>query len=243
MSAVMTNTWVEFPSTRHSLLRGAQDGGRTCQRAAIDHLCQRYRQPVYSFIRRAWSRTAEDAQDLTQAFFLHLIEQDVLSKYDPARGGFRKFLKSVLRHVVADIRDAERAQKRGGGVRRISIEDHDEGSLAQCIEDPRAQNPETAFDATWRREMLGRAMERARHWFASRGRPEKFQAFEILINGGADRPTYADVAGRLGLKESDVRNALFEVRERIRVEARAELAQTVGDSDQLDEEYRELIGE
>jgi RNA polymerase sigma factor (sigma-70 family) len=243
MGAVMTNSWVEFPSTRHSLIRGAKAGGRTCQRTAIDNLCRRYQQPVYSFIRRAWSKSTDDAQDLTQAFFLHLLEKDALAAYDPARGCFRVFLKSILRHVAADIHDAERAKKRGGGARKISLED-DGGDLRlnQCLEDPRALDPEEAFDEAWKREVLERAIERTRAWFASRDWLVKFQVFEATLAGDTERPTYSAIAARFGLRECVVRNHLFEVRERIRAEARAEIAQTVGDERQLEDEYRSLIG-
>jgi RNA polymerase sigma factor (sigma-70 family) len=243
MCDVMTSDAVEFPPTRISLINEAQDGTGGGRHAALDHLCRRYWHPVYCFVRRAWSKSVEDAQDLTQAFFLRLIEQDVLATYVPARGSFRQFLKSVLRHVAADQHDAEKALKRGGGARRISIHGDDgEDRLDAGIEDLRAREPESAFDASWRREALARAAARARAWFASRGRAAKFEVFEASLAGDAERPTYAAIAARFGLTESAVRNALFEVRERIRAEARAEIAQTAHAARQVDDEYRDLIG-
>ena len=238
-----TGHWLDFPPTRVSLILGLRGEAEPGRRAAIERLCSRYWNPVCHYVRRAWSKSESDAQDLTQAFFLHLVEKNALAGYDPARGGFRKYMKSILRHVAADLHDAERAQKRGGRVRRISLEGDDGGGrLAECIEDARASGPERAFDAAWRREILGRAIERARAWFAARGREIKFRVFEATLETGSEPPTYAAIAARLGLKESDVRNHLFEVRERIRCEARAELAASVGGDRHLDDEYRELIG-
>ncbi len=231
-----------FPPTSWSIIAGVRDSSMATRQKALESLCHRYWKPVYHFVRRAWSKSLEDAKDLTQAFFLRLLEGQALRKYQPGRGGFRTYLKVLLRGFSADQNDALQALKRGGGLKPLTL-DGEEVRLAETLQDPHAGDPEKAFDWAWKKAVLDRAIARAREWFASSGRERQFQAFEAYdMAEGGDRPTYAEVAGRLGMSESDVRNHLFSVRERLRSEIRAELSQTVVDMDQLREEWRELFG-
>ncbi len=231
-----------FPPTSWSLIVGVQDSSTMSRQQALESLCHRYWKPVYHFVRRAWSKTPEDAKDLTQAFFLRILEGEALRRYKPGRGGFRTYLKVLLRGFSADQHDALQALKRGGGVRRLTLDDG-EAPLAEVLPDGRAEDPEKAFDLVWKKEILERAMARARDWFVSSGRERQFQAFEAYeLADGESRPTYAEVAARLGMNESDVRNHLFSVRERLRAEIRAELSQTVADTEQLKEEWSALFG-
>jgi RNA polymerase sigma-70 factor (ECF subfamily) len=232
----------EFPATSWGLIAGIQASGTSVRKTALESLCRRYWAPVYHYVRRAWAKSPEDAQDLTQAFFLRILEGDVLRHYRPERGGFRTYLKVMLRGFAADQHDAVAALKRGGGVKVIPI-DGTAAPLKELLADPRAEDPERVFDWAWKKEVLERAVERTRAWFTSSGREIQFRAFEQYdAEVGADRPTYADVARRLGVGESDVRNYLFAVRERLRTEIRAELAQTVASPSELDEEWNSLFG-
>jgi RNA polymerase sigma factor (sigma-70 family) len=241
--AKTTGGAAEFPPTQWSLIQRARGVQTAERREAMESLCLRYWKPVYCFVRRAWSKGPEDAQDLTQAFFLKLIEGDALEKVDPARGCFRPYLKTLLRHFAADQHDAVRALKRGGGRKIIPIDGGEQSRIEDCLADPRVQDPDQVFDMAWKKELLDRAVERARQWFTVSDRLQKFQVFEAYdIATGVEPPTYLEVAARFGIKESDVRNALFEVREKIRTEVRLDLAQTVDDPAHLDEEWRELFG-
>ena len=231
-----------FPATSWSIVAGIHDSDTSARGKALDSLCERYWKPVYHYVRRAWSKSSEDAKDLTQAFFLRLMEGDALKRYEPGRGGFRTYLKVLLRGFSADQHDALKALKRGGGVKKLAL-DHEDFPIKEMVADPRGVDPEEAFDREWRREILGRAVDRAREWFSSVGRERQFRAFEEYELGeGAEQPTYAEVAKRLGSSESDVRNHLFSARERMRLEIRAELSQTVGDMDELESEWGALFG-
>ncbi|HLF93019.1 MAG TPA: sigma-70 family RNA polymerase sigma factor [Planctomycetota bacterium] len=232
----------EFPSTHWSLIAGMQGTATAPYRHALESLCQRYWKPVYHYVRIAWSKSSEDAKDLTQAFFVRIFEGEVLKRYTPGRGGFRTYLKVLLRGFAADQHDALIALKRGGGVRTVAL-DGTPAPLGEFLADAKASDPEKLFDHAWKKEVLERAVERARQWFADAHRSVQFQAFEEYeLAEQEGRPTYGRVAEKLGLSESDVRNYLFSVRERIRAEVRAELSQTVRDPAELDEEWKELFG-
>jgi RNA polymerase sigma factor (sigma-70 family) len=232
----------EFPVTTWALIKQVQDTDPTTRRGALESLCRRYWKPAFHYIRAAWAKSHEDAKDLTQAFFLHLLEGDALAHYTPSRGGFRPYLKAILRHFTSDRCDAMRALKRGGGTKVIPFELLS-AQLADQLVDPDAVDPEGLFDATWKKEILERALDRTRQWFAAPSLLRKFQVFEAYDLATADGPpTYAQLAERMGIKDSDVRNYLCEVRERLRHEARAEIAQTVTDLDELDAEWKELFG-
>lgn len=231
-----------FPCTSWSLVAGlgaAEDGAR---RRALESLCGRYWKPVFHFVRRAWSKTPDDARDLTQGFFLRLLEGETLRRYAPARGSFRAYLKTVLRGFAADQHDALKALKRGGGAVILPLET-ETASLREQVADPRAPDPEAGFDADWRQAVLERGLERTRAWFEDTGRALQFRVFEACDLRPADaKPTYAALAGEFGVAESDVRNYLFSVRERLRTEIRAEIAHTVADPGELDAEWAALFG-
>ena len=150
----------EFPVTSWSLIVRLQGSSDDQRARALETLCRRYWKPVCHFIRRAWAKTPDDAKDLTQAFFLQLLEGDALRRYSPDRGGFRTYLKVILRGFAADQRDAMLALKRGGGARVFTLDD-DGAPLRDIVADPSAASPEQAFDWQWKKEILERAIERA----------------------------------------------------------------------------------
>ncbi len=229
----------EFPVTSWSLIAGMQDSSTGTRRQALESLCSRYWKPVYHYVRRAWSKSPEDAKDLAQAFFLQLVDGDALARYRPERGGFRTYLKVLLRGFAADQHDVMKALKRGGGAKVLALDGPDK-PLRDLVPDDQAATPEQLFDRSWKKEVLERSIERTRQWFASAGREKQFQAFEAYDLG--EGRTYGEVAAQLGMTESDVRNYLFAVRERLRGEIRAELSQTVSAPGELEEEWRELFG-
>jgi len=193
------------------------------KRRDLDEFCREYRERVLRFVRQAWSKTPEDAEDLTQAFFLWVLETDPLARYSPERGGFWSFIKSLLRHFCADRHDALRALKRGGAVRTFPL-DRVPASEGAPAGKPAAE-AEDSEDRAWRMEVLRGAVERARRWYRSSGRALQFRVFEEH-DLGADGAgvTYLEVAARLGIGEGRVRNYLFGVREKVRSEVRAEIS-------------------
>jgi RNA polymerase sigma factor (sigma-70 family) len=235
-----------FPETTFGLVCRMRKTEPAQVRAALETLCQRYWAPVASYARAAWARDDHDAQDLAQEFFAWLLEADVLQRYAPERGSFRNFLKGVLRNFERNQAQARRRLKRGGGARAVSLDDT-QAPLHESVPSSREGDPAAAFDAAfdkaWLAELTSRAVARLKERYSGDKRAVRFRVFEAYdLAPEGERPTYGELASRLGLKESDVRNHLFSVREALRDELRAELCDTVADRAALEEEWKALVG-
>jgi len=218
-----------FPETSLGLLGPLGDPEGPGYREAFERLCLRYWRPVYLFLRVARAKSNEDAKDLTQEFFLWLFGNPALGRYNATRGGFRPYLKTLLRRFVSrEDRDAGR-QKRGGGARLLSLEGD-----APDLPEPNA-DPEGAFEAAWLEELIAQALERVR----ARGPASRIRVYEEVAMA-AERPSNAETARRLGVAVSDVEKALYHVRE----DLRRELRTLVGESAGIDaeEEWERLFG-
>lgn len=232
----------EFPKTAGEMLSKVRDPSTGVRRAGFEELSRRYWKPVYTYVRLAWAKTNEDAKDLSQAFFLWLLEGDSIARYEQERASFRTYLKLLLKRFVGHQEEAMSRLKRGGGVRIVPLEDGT-APLKDLLPDPASTDPERAFDRSWRSTLIQNAVDRVRrHWLAD-DRAVKFRAFEQYDLCPPDgRPTYAEVAERLGLKETDVRNHLFAVREAIRSEIRADLSEMTSSPEDLAEEWNAFFG-
>jgi RNA polymerase sigma factor (sigma-70 family) len=230
----------EFPQTTWGLVSKIRKGQDERQ-VALETLCTRYWRPIYCYVRRAWRKSNEDAKDVTQAFFLWLMDGEVLSKYATERSSFRFYLKGVLRNYMRNSEQALKRLKRGGDVKHLPLA-NELRDLADTIPDPSAESPEEAFDRAWVDELIERATERTQETLLEAGRELRcavFRAYELAPPGA--QPTYSGVAEQLGIKVSDVRNHLFAVRERLRTEIRNELRETVSSTEQLESEWHRLF--
>jgi RNA polymerase sigma-70 factor (ECF subfamily) len=208
----------------------------------MDELCHRYWKPVYCYLRAGWSKTNEDAKDLTQAFFIWLMEGEGVSRYKPEMSGFRTFLKVLLRHFMGHHEDALKALKRGGGTKIVALEGA-LPSLENVLKDEKAPDPERVFDHTWKTELVHHAMARAREQFRSRGQADYYRVFEEYdLLPETDRSTYDDLAAKFGMKGREVEHILAVVRKAIRDEMRAELEAMVLSPSEVEEEWNALLG-
>jgi RNA polymerase sigma-70 factor (ECF subfamily) len=222
-----------FPDTTAGVVGGFARGPE-----GLDELCRRYWKPVYAYVRAAWAKSNEDAKDLTQAFFLWLMEQDALARYDPGRGRLRAYLKTLLRRFVGHKEAAMNRLKRGGGVRVFSIDDSRAPELSGAGSDP-----DQLFDRAWVLEVVGAAVERVKARCASGASLLAFQVYEAYaLVPEPERPAYADLARRFDLGVGQVKQLIFDVRQRLRREVRAELARGTGSPRELEEEWHELFG-
>src|SRR3954466_2651771 len=104
----------QFPTTRWTLVVAAGDPHRKEARSALVSLCEAYWYPLYAYVRRR-GYPADQAQDLTQDFFIRALEGRYLDRADPDKGRFRAFILPSLKFFLSDEGDRGRAKKRGGG--------------------------------------------------------------------------------------------------------------------------------
>jgi len=228
-----------FPETTGDILSILGSPGPSADRANLEVLCRRYWKPVYAYIRIAWAKSNEDAKDLTQAFFLWLIGGETLKRYDPARGGFRAYLKVLLKRFVGHEERALSRLKRGGDLHIVSLD----GETPVLRQFAPASDPEEVFEKVWFDQLLRGAIDRVRDRLVAGGKEIRFRLYqEFTQPPKSERPSYKDLAARHGLKESDIENYLFSIREEIRRELRTGLAQMTTSAQEFEDEWKRLFG-
>jgi len=225
-----------FRTTLWSDLRRLKDWRTPEGRALLDRLLMQYWKPVYAYARTRWGKSNEDAKDLTQDFFAMLMERGSLETVDPARGRFRQFLKTSLEHFLIDEQRSATRQKRGGRTRRFQL-DPDLPVVADVA------SPDEAFDREWTRGLLAWGVGALREKMASHGKTAAFECFREcdVEPGPAGPPSYAELAKRHGISESDVRNGLHQARALFRVIVRQKVAEYAVDESDLLSELRDLF--
>ncbi len=238
MSDAAPSTGSPFAATRWTLVllaRGESDAGR----AALGELCEAYYAPVQAFI-RVTVRDDEKARDLTQDFFARVLRGGAFDRADPDRGRFRSFLLGAVKHFLSDMRDRERAQKRGGGLEAVPIEPGTDTSPGFDATDPRAVTPDSIFDRQWAFTLLDRALRQLGEELAAGGKADHFDVLKPWLTGAAATPQ-SEVAARLGLSENAVKVAIHRLRTRFRDLVKTEIAQTVAGPAEVTEEVNYLI--
>lgn len=231
-----------FPSTIWSLVLKLSSSPEQ-RREGVERLFRLYHGPILAHLGRTWPKLpAEEIEDLASGFFARLLERESFPDVDPGRARFRTFLKVLLDRYARDAHDARRTETRGGKVRHLAFEG-DRARLETVLADHRELTPDQILDEVLRDDLLRRGVERLRDWAKSTGRAQHFHAFrEYALDGGGAR-TYAEVASIVGVKESDVRNYIHGMRQRLEYELRDLIKPGVEDPDHdLDQEYRELFG-
>jgi len=227
-----------FGSTRWSIVLAAGADG-TSARAALETLCVAYWLPVYGFVRSKVGNT-HDAHDLTQAFFADVLERNTISAADPARGRFRAFLLTSLRHFLINQHARATTKKRGGGQKIESI-DHDEVEMRLSAACSRTRTPEQEFERRWALALLDRVLQRLEQEQEMSGRSREFSALRPFLMGGQTRISQPEVARSLQLTPEAVRSAVYRLRKRYRQLLQDEVSQTVASPEDVDDELQRLI--
>ena len=230
-----------FATTRWSLvIAAAADNSSPAVQEALTTLCETYWYPLYAFLRgRGYS--AEDAQDLTQAFFARLLEKNSIRHADPARGRFRAFLLAALRNFAANQHQRDVAGKRGGGISVLSLElESAEGRFQ--LEPVSNETPERVFDRLWALALLGRVMSRLQAEAAARDdKASSFERLKPYLTGDEPQLSYAQTGSELGMSEGAVKVAVHRLRSRFRRLVYDEIAETVSSPDEVEVELRYLL--
>jgi RNA polymerase sigma factor (sigma-70 family) len=231
----------EFTTTHWSVvLTAGQDDSPDAQQA-LGMLCRTYWYPLYAFARRQ-GRSAEDAEDLTQGFFARFLEKGSIGLADPARGRFRSFLLASFKNFIAEAHRQASRLKRGGGQSAISwdamsaeeryqAEPQDEATCGSVVR--RALGADASWSRPWR--------VWARNW----RRPEGSRfSWSLRDRCGVDLGvlSYQELSGRLDMSEGALKVTVHRLRQRFRELLREEVARTVADAGEIDDELRHLVG-
>jgi RNA polymerase sigma-70 factor (ECF subfamily) len=232
-----------FITTRWSLILSAANGSKE-QKAhdALDELCRTYWRPIFSFV-HARGYSIEDAQDLTQDFFVTILKKNWLQHADRNRGRFRSLLLRSLQNFLINAAEKTHAHKRGGGVEFISWDDWMAEAPSQLSIPVQALDslpPERIFDLTWATTVVEHAFQRLREECESKGKLWLFQELSSHLADERDELSYANLSGKLGMAETAVKKQLHNMRQRYRSLLRDEVSQTVEDPADVDDEIRYL---
>jgi RNA polymerase sigma factor (sigma-70 family) len=211
-------------------------------RNALAQLCQIYWRPIFAFVSRS-GYSIQDAQDLTQDFFLMVLEGHLLERADPSRGRFRSLLLKALRDFLNDARDKQRARKRGGDVHFIPWDEWMAELPSQFSVSARESESwpaEKVFDIRWAATVVERALSRLGEECEQRGRRRIFDVLNSCLAAEREDVSYANLAKTLGVPETSVKRLVHQLRKRYRALLREEVADTIEDPDELEDELRYL---
>lgn len=201
-------------------------------REALEELIKTYWKPVYVYIRR-WGYPSEESKDLSQGFFSELLERDFLRGVSPEKGKFRTFLLTVLKRYLINESERKRAQKRGGGKPVLSL-DYQRAERDFTIMPVSDETPERSFNRQWALEAMSRSLAA----LAKEMEPATFEAIKPHLAGG---PAYEETARKLGITVTRLNNLIHRTRRRYRDLLRAEIAGSLSDASEADEEVRNLL--
>ena len=206
---------------------------------ALEELCKTYWFPLYAYVRRR-GHSKEDAEDLTQAFFARFLAKNYLEGLNAERGRFRAFLLASLKNFLANEWDKSQRQKRGGNATHLSLDWQTADTQFQVADN--ASSPDQEFDREWAVALLAKVIRRLESELGAEGREKQFAELKQFLSAGKGDVSYVDAAKALRMDESAVRVAVHRLRKRYRQLLRDEIAQTLIDPAQVEEEMRSLFG-
>ena len=233
-----------FATTHWSMvLAGANSEGEQPKAdEALATLCRTYWHPIFSYVcRRGYSH--EDAQDITQDFFLMILKTNWLRQADKGRGRFRSLLLKSVQNFLHNLTDTKRTLKRGGAVQFVSWDAWMAEAPSRVPISPRALNslePERLFDLGWAATVVEQALRRLREECEGKGRLRLFEGLRDYLAAEHADISYANLGAALGVGEAVVKKQLHNLRERYRWLLREEVAHTVENPADVDDEIRHL---
>jgi RNA polymerase sigma-70 factor (ECF subfamily) len=225
-----------FTGTHWSVVLAAKDSNPEVAHAALSELCRVYWYPLYAYVRRGGG-TVEDAEDITQAFFAHLLEKNALRQVAPEKGLFRSFLLASLRNFQIKEWEKSRAQKRGGTRPPLSLEANLEDRYSHEPAD--LQSPEKLFHRGWALTLLEQVMTELAAEYTTAGQIEIFEALKPALAGG--QLAYDTLATRFNASEGAVRVWVHRLRKRYREVLKSQVGRTVDTDAEVEEELRFLF--
>ena len=227
-----------FATTHWSVVLAAGDNAHSRSAAALQTLCQSYWYPLYAYVRQK-GYGAQDAEDLTQSFFMHLLNRDRLGRLTRDRGKFRSFLLTALNHFLVDQWKRGSAQKRGGGqsIFRLDVQEAETRYRQEPVD---TTTPEKLFEQNWAVTLLNTVFVQLQQEQSDKGKGEQFEQLKFCLTGQRSAVPYAELAEKMKLSESALKVLVHRLRQRYRELLRQEVAHTVSGPDEVEEELRYL---
>jgi RNA polymerase sigma factor (sigma-70 family) len=234
-----SQAYLVFPNTHWSVVLAAGHPDSPQAGAALEQLCRAYWYPLYAFARRL-GHDVPEAEDLTQGFFHHLLENRVVSKISPTGGRFRSFLLVAFKNFRIKMQERAQSRKRGGGTILVSM-DLQEAETRLGREWASSPTPEAFYDRSWALTTVNQALQRMAAEFSASGRQTLFHALRPFLQGDSHALSYATVAGQLGTTEGTLKVTVNRLRQRYRELLRSTIAQTVTTPAEVEDEMRHLL--
>lgn len=230
----------QFQTTLWSVVLVSTQSQAPGSKEAFAHLCKRYWYPLYAFI-RYHGYSPEDAEDLVQGFFLHLIEHKTLRRVDRSKGKFRSFLLASLKNHLSNEAERAACSKRGGKVKFVHL-DLESAEDRYRLEPGDALTPEKIFDARWAMALIDEALDRLNREYIARGKANIFEALKAFLDPVNTKtlPSYAEVAAQLDVSVGTLKMLIYRLRKQFIAFVREEISRTVSDSADVDGEIHQL---
>ncbi len=234
-----------FHTTRWSLILSSLDGRSDDAKAreALAQLCRIYWRPIFAFVCRK-GHSEQDAQDLTQDFFLMVLKGNFLERADPERGRFRSLLRTALQNFLHDAHAKAQAGKRGGDQQFVSWDEWMAEAPSRLTIPPAALESwpaERIFDVRWAATLAERALRRLQEECESRDRRRVFDALSSSLTAEREEVSYDALARELGAGTAEIKSVLHRLRQRYRQLLREAVAETVEKPEEVEEELRYLV--
>ena len=228
-----------FQSTHWTVVLEAARQDSASGQAALGSLYETYWAPIYAFVRRS-GQSPHEAEDLTQDFFARLVEKNWLASITREGGKFRSVLLTALKHFLSHAREHARAQKRGGGIPPVPLdgETAERRYLAEAVD---SVTPETLFERRWALGILESALERLRVEYEHMEKGDLFGELKGFLSGGTRTVAHTEIAARHDISVNAVGVAIHRMRRRYGELVRKQVARTVSDPKELEDELRHLI--
>jgi RNA polymerase sigma-70 factor (ECF subfamily) len=178
--------------------------------------------------------------DVTQAFFAKMLEKDYLRSADQQRGRFRTFLLTTFKRFQANERDRQNALKRGGGQNILSLS-ADEAEARYRLEPQDETTAEQVYERRWAITLLDRVLRRLRDDYHAKDKAELFDQCQVYLTATSGAARYAEVGQRLGMSEGSIKVAVHRLRQRYRDLLQEEVAQTLEEDGDIEEELAALL--
>jgi len=236
-----------FPLTRRSVIEAVRSIDEDERERALEALCAAYWRPIYKYIRLRWNQPVEEAQDLTQGFFVEVLERELLEKFEPKKARLRTYLRVCVDSFVSNEDKAGRRQKRGGNIAHVVLDfAAAEEELGGAVMDPAAipspESLEEFFEKEWLRSLFTLAVEELREFCNARKRERTFRLFEAYDLQGHEKISYEQLARDYAIAVTDVTNALAWARREFRRIALERLRELCGSEEEFQREARAAFG-